>query len=312
MKVPLSWLRTTWTSCRRSPAAAPRLTIAGVEVERVSRRGLPERRQRRSSPAASLEAGKHPNADRLQLCRVDTGDPEPRQIVCGAWNFGAGDTVAVAVPGRCAARRPRLERAKLRGLVSDGMILSERELDLSQEHGGILVLATATRPGEPLGARASAGDVCSSFEVSSNRSDLLSVRGVARDVAAVFDLRLRPLDERRARRRRRSRPTRALVHVAIDDLELCPRFTARALQGVRVGPSPLWLKARLTRRRHPPDLERRRRHELRRCTTSDSPLHAYDLARIPGHELVARRARARRAADARSTARSASSTPRCS
>ena len=87
-----------------------------------------------------LEAGKHPNADRLQLCRVDVGEGEPRQIVCGAWNFGAGATVAVALPGAVLAGRPKLERAKLRGTVSDGMILSERELELGTDHAGILVL----------------------------------------------------------------------------------------------------------------------------------------------------------------------------
>ena len=99
-----------------------------------------------------VEAGKHPNADRLQLCRVDVGEGEPRQIVCGAWNFGAGATVAVALPG---AFLPGLEEplgeAKLRGEISRGMILSERELELGVDHSGIMVLADGLEPGTPLG-----------------------------------------------------------------------------------------------------------------------------------------------------------------
>ena len=91
-----------------------------------------------------------PNADRLQLCRVDVGEAEPRQIVCGAWNFGAGATVAVALPGAVLPDGRTLERAKLRGSVSDGMILSEAELELGAEHAGILVLPEPWEPGTPL------------------------------------------------------------------------------------------------------------------------------------------------------------------
>ena len=97
-----------------------------------------------------LEAGKHPNADRLQLCQVDVGEGEPRQIVCGAWNFGAGATVAVALPGAVLPGGTKLERAKLRGEVSDGMILSEQELELGDDHAGIIVLARRVGAGTPL------------------------------------------------------------------------------------------------------------------------------------------------------------------
>ena len=127
------------------------------------------------------------------------------------------------------------------------------------------------------------------FEILANRSDLLSVRGIARDVAAVFDLRLRPLDEREPETAG-DRPTRDLIQVSVEDPALCPRFTARALTGVRVAPSPLWLKARLTGVGIRPisnvvDVTNYVAHDL------GQPLHAYDLARVPGHTLVARRAR---------------------
>jgi phenylalanyl-tRNA synthetase beta chain len=268
-----------------------RITLAGVEIEKVSRRGLPEQDGLEGLVVAGLvlEANPHPNADRLQLCQVDTGGPEPRQVVCGAWNFGAGDSVAVAVPGLRMPDGRTLEQAELRGALSDGMILSERELEISDEHGGILVLGDGYRPGEPLSSRVSLSDEVYDFEILANRSDLLSVRGIARDVAAVFDLRLRPLDEREPDRIG-ERPTRDLIRVSIADPTLCTRFTARVLTGVTVAPSPLWIKARLTAVGIRPisnvvDVTNYVAHDL------GQPLHAYDLARVPGRTLVARRAR---------------------
>jgi phenylalanyl-tRNA synthetase beta chain len=293
VKVPIPWLQSHLDD-PLPPLAEfrTRITLAGVEIEKITRRGLPEQEGVDAMVVAGLvlEAGPHPNADRLQLCQVDTGGAEPRQIVCGAWNFGAGDTVAVALPGLKLPDGRKLERAKLRGSLSDGMILSERELELSDEHSGILILGDGFRPGEPLASRVPLGEVVLDFEILSNRSDLLSVRGVARDVAAVFGLRLRQLDAREPEALG-SRATSELVQVSIDDLTLCPRFTARVLQGVRVGPSPLWLKARLTAAGIRPisnvvDVTNYVAHDL------GQPLHAYDLARVPGHVLVARRARA--------------------
>jgi phenylalanyl-tRNA synthetase beta chain len=293
MKVPVPWLQDHLDDpLPPFSEFRTRITLAGVEIEKISRRGMPEQDGLDGLVVAGLvlEAGQHPNADRLQLCKVDTGGSEPRQIVCGAWNFGAGDTVAVALPGLRMPDGRTLERSELRGELSDGMILSERELELSDEHGGILVLGDGYRPGEPLSEHLSLGDVVIDFEILSNRSDLLSVRGVARDVAAVFDLRLRALDESEPAALG-ERPTSDLIEVAVDDLALCPRFTARVLQGVTIGPSPLWMKARLTAAGIRPisnvvDVTNYVAHDL------GQPMHAYDLARIPGRRLVARRATA--------------------
>src|SRR5215218_2329226 len=131
---------------------ATRLSISTAEVEGIERRGVPDSDGNLGLFLVGrvLEAGKHPNADRLQLCRVDVGEGEPRQIVCGAWNFGAGATVAVALPGAVLPGGQKLERAKLRGTVSDGMILSERELELGADHTGIIVLGEGPEPGTPL------------------------------------------------------------------------------------------------------------------------------------------------------------------
>jgi phenylalanyl-tRNA synthetase beta chain len=141
--VPLSWLREFVDVDVPAEELARRLAISSLEVERVLRTGVPDANGNLGlfQVGKVVEAGKHPNADRLQLCRVDVGEGEPRQIVCGAWNFGAGATVAVALPGALlpGADEP-LGEAKLRGELSRGMILSERELQLGDDHGGIMVL----------------------------------------------------------------------------------------------------------------------------------------------------------------------------
>ena len=153
MKVPLSWLREYVQVDASTVEIADRLAIATGEVERISRPGVADVDGNLGLYRVGrvLEAGKHPNADRLQLCSVDVGEGEPRQIVCGAWNFGEGATVAVALPGAVLPDGRRLERAKLRGAVSDGMILSEQELKIGDDHAGILVLPEPWDPGTPLG-----------------------------------------------------------------------------------------------------------------------------------------------------------------
>src|ERR687885_2677279 len=123
MKVPLSWLREYVAVDVPVDELAARVNISVAEVERVIRRGVPDTDGNLGQYRVGrvVEADKHPNADRLQLCRVDVGEGEPRQIVCGAWNFGVGDRVAVALPGAVLPGGQRLERAKLRGETSDGM-----------------------------------------------------------------------------------------------------------------------------------------------------------------------------------------------
>src|SRR3954451_6205625 len=142
MRVPVSWLKEYVPFDEPVEDVAGRLVISSCEVDRIVRRGVPDTDGNlgRYLVGKVVEAGKHPNADRLQVWRVDVGDSEPRQIVCGAWNFGTGATVAVALPGAVLRDGQKLEQAKLRGEVSNGMILSERELELGVEHSGILVL----------------------------------------------------------------------------------------------------------------------------------------------------------------------------
>src|SRR5438128_8656403 len=142
MRIPLSWRREYVPVEGPTAQLAGRLALSTLEVDRVLRLGVPDEDGNLGLYRVGLvvEAGKHPNADRLQLCRVDVGEGEPRQIVCGAWNFGGGATVAVALPGAVLPGGRRLEAAQLRGELSNGMILSERELELGADHTGILVL----------------------------------------------------------------------------------------------------------------------------------------------------------------------------
>jgi phenylalanyl-tRNA synthetase beta chain len=231
-----------------------------------------------------VEAGKHPNADRLQLCRVDVGEGEPRQIVCGAWNFGSGATVAVALPGAVLPGGQTLERAKLRGEVSEGMILSERELEIGFDHTGILVLDEG-EPGTPLADVLPLTDVVIELETTPNRTDLLSVYGLAREVAALWGLELAPPPGRDPKR-----VDEQEVDVRVEDLERCPRYVGRTFRDVRIGPSPPWLKARLTAAGMRPvsnvvDVTNYVMLAL------GNPLHAFDQTKLREGRIVVRRAR---------------------
>ncbi len=287
MKVPLSWLREYVSVAVPTAELAERLAVSSCEVERISYRGVRDVDGNLGlfRVGRVLEAGKHPNADRLQLCAVDVGEAEPRQIVCGAWNFGAGATVAVALPGALLPDGRTLERAKLRGAVSDGMILSELELELGADHTGILVLDEPFEPGTPLADVIPLGEEVLEVEVTGNRPDLLSIYGIAREVAALYELELEPP------------PGSVLepdgdehVDVRIEDLGACPRYIARVFRDVEVGPSPLWLRARLTAAGMRPiaNVVDVTNYVM---AVFGSPLHVFDRSRLEQGRIVVRRAR---------------------
>src|SRR5207244_1605676 len=173
MRVPVSWLRDYVDFDLPVEELARRLVFSSCEVDRIVRRGVPGGANLEYFVVGKvLEADKHPNADKLQLTRVDVGDGEPRSIVCGAWNFGAGATVAVVLPGATMPGDLRIEKRKLRGEVSDGMILSERELELGQNHSGIMVLPDELQAGTPLVDVLPLGDDVLDVETLYNRPDL--------------------------------------------------------------------------------------------------------------------------------------------
>jgi phenylalanyl-tRNA synthetase beta chain len=265
---------------------ATRLSISTAEVEGIERRGVPEQDGNLGlfRVGRVLEAEKHPNADRLQLCRVDLGEGEPRQIVCGAWNFGAGATVAVALPGAVLPGGLQLEQREVRGQLSDGMILAEDEVELGTDHSGIMVLPPGVEPGTPLADVLPLVEDVLLVEATGNRPDLLSIYGIAREVAALYDLELAPVpgtdpephaDE--------------TVDVTVEDFAGCPRYIGRLFREVTIGPSPVWLKARLLTAGMRPisnvvDVTNYVMLAL------GNPLHAFDLATLHGGRIVVRRA----------------------
>ncbi len=287
MRVPISWLREYVPIEMPVRELADRLVIASCEVDGIEERGAQDRDGNLGlfRVAKVLEAGKHPNADRLQLCHVDIGEAEPRQIVCGAWNFGAGATVAVALPGAVLPGGQALERATLRGEVSDGMILSERELELGDDHTGILVLPESWEPGTPLADVLPLSDTVLELETSHNRPDLLAVYGIAREVAAIYDLELAPPPGADPQQ-----DGDEPVDVQIEDFDGCPRYIGRLFRDVSIGPSPFWLKARLLAAGMRPisnvvDVTNYVMLAL------GNPLHAFDWAKLAGPKIVVRRAR---------------------
>jgi phenylalanyl-tRNA synthetase beta chain len=287
MKIPVSWLREYVEVDATTREIAERLSISTFELERISNRGVPDQDGNlgRFRVGRVLEAGKHPNADRLQLCTVDVGEREPRQIVCGAWNFGAGATVAVALPGAVLPGGRRLEQARLRGVVSDGMILSERELEIGPDHSGIIVLGGPHDPGTPLANVLPLVEEVIEAETGFNRPDLLSIYGIAREVAVVFDAELRPMPGREPDPPVDPEP----VEVRLDDPVGCPRYIGRLFRDAHIGPSPEWLKARLTAAGMRPisnavDVTNYVMIAL------GNPLHAFDHRKLAQGRIVVRRA----------------------
>jgi phenylalanyl-tRNA synthetase beta chain len=264
---------------------ATRLSISTAEIEGIEHRGVSDDDGNLGlfRVGRVVAAEKHPNADRLQLCRVDLGDSEPRQIVCGAWNFGAGATVAVALPGAVLPNGLTLDQRKVRGELSDGMILAEDEIELGTDHSGIMVLPE-TEPGTPLADVLPLADDVLLVESTGNRPDLLSIYGIAREVAALYDLELAPppgVDPEPAG----DEP----VDVAVDDFAGCPRYIGRLFRNVTVAPSPVWLKARLHAAGMRPisNVVDATNYVM---LALGNPLHAFDLSTLAGGKIIVRRA----------------------
>ena len=289
MKVPVSWLREYVSFDVPLDQLAAKLVLTSVEVDRIVRRGVPDLDGNLGlfRVGKVLEAGKHPNADRLQLCQVDVGEGDARQIVCGAWNFGAGATVAVALPGaQLPGEGEPLGEAKLRGEVSRGMILSERELELGDDHSGIIVLEDGPEPGTPLGELLPLAECVLEVETTFNRPDLTSIYGIAREVAVVSGGELTPPPGREP-----ERAADEVVDVRVEDFDGCPRYVGRLFRGATVGQAPIWMKARLLAAGMRPisnvvDVTNYVMLAL------GSPLHAFDVARLDEGRIVVRRAQA--------------------
>lgn len=285
MRISLDWLR-EFVPLKLAPdELAQRLTFAGLEVEAIDRpgealTGVTVGRVRSSE--------RHPNADHLTVCIVDAGHGERLTIVCGASNFKPGDTVALARPGTVLPGGRTLERATIRGVESDGMLCSAKELRVGDDAAGILVLAPDAAIGAPVAAALGLDDAILDVNVTPNRPDCLSHRGIAREVAALTGV---PLEAPRSRLREDRAPVAKAARVRIEDPIRCPRYAARVVEGVRVGASPRWVRRRLEACGFRPinnavDATNYVLLEL------GHPLHAFDLDRVAGAQIVVRTARA--------------------
>ena len=284
MRVALGWLAEL-IAVPALDALVDRLTTAGIEVERIERSG-PDLSAIRIGHVVARE--KHPDADKLSLCRVDVGEGEPLEIVCGAPNVAAGQRVPVALVGVALPGGKPLKKSKIRGVVSNGMICSARELGLGDDHDGILVLDPSAPVGRPLTEVLRAGEVVLDFELTPNRGDWASMLGIAREVKALFGgtLKLPPLAPAES-----GEPAASRIAIAIDDRAGCHRYAARIVRGVRIGASPAWLVARLEAAgmrsvNSVVDVTNLVMLEL------GQPLHAFDLDRIQGRTVRVRAARA--------------------
>ncbi len=275
MKFSLTWLA-EWVDLPESvDLLEERLTLGGLEIEERIASG-PDLSALRVGHV--LERGPHPNADRLSLCRVEVGEGEPLEIVCGAPNVAAGQKVAVALHGDVLPDGLKIKRSKIRGVTSNGMICSGRELGLGDDHDGILVLPEDAAVGAPLPSALPPGDVVLDVEITPNRGDWVSMLGMAREVRAQLGgaLRLPPIDCPEA-----GAPAAESVRVAVEDAEGCHRYAARVVRGVRVAESPEWLQQRLEAAGVRPinnvvDVTNLVLLEF------GQPLHAFDLAKLRG------------------------------
>src|SRR5688572_14241373 len=300
MNISLRWLEAFLRRELEPRDVAERLTMLGAPVDAVEPLhtdlgeivvGLVE------------EVRQHPNADRLRVCLVNDGTPERLNVVCGAANVTTGKRypfarVGTTVPHGKGGAPMKIERAKLRGEVSEGMLCSARELGLGQEHDGILELDTDAAPGTPLLEAVPLSDHRLVVDVTPNRPDLLCHKGVARELAASYQTPFRlpvvpgaeTLDVPPARRTGTSGKTGPIT-ITIEDQASCPRFHAALIRGTRVGTSPAWLRQRLEA------VGVRSINTVVDATNYvmlelNQPMHAYDAATLRGAALIVRRGQA--------------------
>ena len=285
MRVPLSWLRQYVDVDLPVQELAHRLTMAGIEVGEVEVIGG----WKEVFVGHVTDVRPHPNADRLRLCVVTTG-AEELEVVCGAPNVASGQKICFAKVGANiynthSERHETLEAAKIRGVESQGMICSAIELGLGDDHSGIIVLPDDAPTGTPLDDYL--GDTVLDLELTPNRLDCLSVLGVAHEVAALTGKTVR---EPEASYEESGPPITEWVNISVDSPELCRRYTASLLLGVKIGPSPQWLQDRLTRAGLRPinnvvDVTNFVMLEY------NQPLHSFDYDLIKDATVIVRRAR---------------------
>ena len=291
MKLSLNWLREYLPALDRSvDEITDALIFTGVEVEGVEVHGAGVEKV----VVAEIQAFEpHPNADRLSVCRVSDGSKTPRQIVCGAKNFKAGDKVPLALPGAVLPDGTKIKVSKLRGVESEGMLCSPKELGFSDEAGGLMILGPDTTVGMPL-KELFPPDTILDLEITPDRPDLLSYIGLARELGIIFQIPTPAAIGGRANEAPKTVSDPAAVR--IEALDACPFAVFQEIRNVKVGPSPDWMRRRLEA------AGLRSINNIVDVTNyvmleTGKPIHAYDLSHVslpinvrfarPGEKLLA-------------------------
>ncbi len=284
MKVPVSWLKEYVTIDDTLEGLVDALTFSGIEVEGVETLG---------GDLTGVVVGEvtavepHPNADRLRLCTVHTGSGETR-VVCGAPNVEAGGKYPFAPIGVTLPNGLKLKKAKIRGEVSEGMLCAEDELGLSGDHEGLLVLDASLTAGTPISEVLGPQEIVLDLEITPNRPDSLCLIGVARELATLYGAELK---KPAADFPESGDPVEAQTKVEVLDPNGCPRYTARVLHNVTLGPAPDWMQQRLTLAGIRPinnvvDITNYVMLE------TGQPLHAFDKTLLSEERIIVRRATA--------------------
>lgn len=281
MKILLSWLKDYIDINETPEKIADALNMCGLEVEEILQ---PGKDLNNVVVGQILSKNPHPDADKLSLCTVDVNRGQPLQIVCGANNMNTGDKVPVAMVGARLPSGFEISKAKIRGVESFGMMCSKKELGIAEDHGGLLILDQNSGIGEDIVKVLSLDEVIFEISVTPNRGDALSHLGIARELSAIFNLPLHrdPLGDEEGEGNINEQ-----ISVEIVDRELCPRYGARIVHDIKVGPSPDWLRERLEKAgirsiNNVVDVTNYIMFDI------GHPMHAFDLKKISGNKIVVR------------------------
>jgi phenylalanyl-tRNA synthetase beta chain len=290
MKISLNWLRDYVALDASSAEICRAITFLGFEVENVLRTGAPQLSN--VLVGEVLTRNKHPNADKLSVCTVSLGETlGVKTIVCGAQNYTVGDRVPVALPGAVLPGDFVIKQSKIRGESSDGMMCSAKELGISEDAAGLLILTDRPALGTPINAVLPPGDTVFDIEITPNRPDCLSHLGIARELAAWFKKDLIYPQEKFRGVLADGAPVRSdlLASVRVDAPEDCPLYIAHVVTGIKIGPSPAWLQQRLSAVGLRPinNVVDVGNYVMLEC---GQPLHAFDARKLSGAQIVVRRA----------------------
>jgi phenylalanyl-tRNA synthetase beta chain len=285
MLVSLEWLREYVDFALTPMELAEKLTMVGLEVAEMTTRSA--KGLDKVVVGKIVSRKQHPNADKLSLCEVDIGTGENLSIVCGAPNSREGMLSSLALVGAELPSGIKIEPVTVRGVTSHGMLCSEKELNIGSDASGIMDLPAEFKPGTPLAEALGLDDIIMNIELTPNRSDCLSIFGIAREVSAITG---NPLKKPKIEFQESSTQASSLTSVTINDPDLCPRYAARLVLGVKIGPSPYWMRRRLESMglrsiSNVVDVTNYVLMEL------GHPLHAFDFDNLNEKRIIVRRAK---------------------